>query len=96
MNTYQADMAVFGSDFMNESNVKVITSYFGALCIFAGALLRPVRGAISDKIGGVKSLYIFFSSIVVLTFISAFIALPFWATILVMFLIMANLGMTNG
>jgi NNP family nitrate/nitrite transporter-like MFS transporter len=96
MNTYQADMAAFGSDFMNESNVKVIAGYFGALCIFAGALLRPVGGAIADKMGGVKSLYIFFSSIVVLAFISAFIALPFWAAILVMFLIMANLGMANG
>jgi NNP family nitrate/nitrite transporter-like MFS transporter len=96
MNTYQADMAAFGTDFMNESNVKVIAGYFGALCIFAGALLRPVGGAIADKMGGVKSLYIFFSSIVVLASISAFIALPFWAAILVMFLIMANLGMANG
>ena len=96
MNTYQADMAAFGTDFMNEGNVKVIAGYFGALCIFAGALLRPVGGAIADKMGGVKSLYIFFSSIVVLASISAFIALPFWAAILVMFLIMANLGMANG
>lgn len=96
MNTYQADMAAFGTDFINESNVKVIAGYFGALCIFAGALLRPVGGAIADKMGGVKSLYIFFSSIVILSCISAFIALPFWAAILVMFLIMANLGMANG
>lgn len=96
MNTYQADMAAFGTDFMNEGNVKVIAGYFGALCIFAGALLRPVGGAIADKMGGVKSLYIFFSSIVVLAFISAFVALPFWAAIVVMFLIMANLGMANG
>lgn len=96
MNTYQADMSAFGTDFMNESNVKVIAGYFGALCIFAGALLRPVGGAIADKMGGVKSLYIFFSSIVVLAAISAFVALPFWAAILVMFLIMANLGMANG
>jgi len=96
MNTYQADMSAFGTDFMNEGNVKVIAGYFGALCIFAGALLRPVGGAIADKMGGVKSLYIFFSSIVVLAAISAFIALPFWAAILVMFLIMANLGMANG
>lgn len=96
MNTYQADMSAFGTDIMNESNVKVVAGYFGALCIFAGAMLRPVGGAVADKMGGVKSLYVFFSMIVVLSALSAFIALPFWAAIVVMFLIMANLGMANG
>ncbi len=96
MNTYQADMSAFGIDVMNEENVKVIAGYFGALCIFAGAMLRPVGGAVADKMGGIKSLYIFFGMIVVLSFISAFIKLPFWAAIMVMFLIMANLGMANG
>lgn len=96
MNTYQADMSAFGSDMINEANVKVVAGYFGALCIFAGAILRPVGGAVADKMGGVKSLYVFFSMIVVLSSLSAFIALPFWAAIVVMFLIMANLGMANG
>ncbi|MDO9305267.1 MAG: MFS transporter [Sulfuricurvum sp.] len=96
MNTYQADMSAFGIDVMNEENVKVIAGYFGALCIFAGAMLRPVGGAVADKMGGIKSLYIFFGMIVVLSLISAFIKLPFWAAIVVMFLIMANLGMANG
>ncbi|MGD9717165.1 MAG: nitrate/nitrite transporter [Sulfuricurvum sp.] len=96
MNTYQADMSAFGIDVMDEGNVKVIAGYFGALCIFAGALLRPVGGAIADKMGGVKSLYVFYSSIIVLSLISAFVSLPFWAAIVVMFLIMANLGMANG
>jgi NNP family nitrate/nitrite transporter-like MFS transporter len=34
--------------------------------------------------------------IVILSMISTFVALPFWAAISVMFLIMANLGMANG
>lgn len=96
MNTYQADMSAFGLNVMDESNVKVIAGYFGALCIFAGALLRPVGGAVADKMGGIKSLYVFYGSIVVLALISAFVTLPFWAAIVVMFLIMANLGMANG
>lgn len=96
MNTYQADMASFGLNVMDEGNVKVIAGYFGALCIFAGALLRPVGGAIADKMGGIKSLYVFYGSIIVLALISAFVSLPFWAAIVVMFLIMANLGMANG
>jgi len=96
MNTYQADMSAFGLDVFNEPNVKVIAGYFGALTIFAGAVLRPVGGAIADKMGGIKSLYIFFGAIVVLSVLNATLALPFWIAIAVLFFIMANLGMANG
>ncbi|MBT8348248.1 MAG: MFS transporter, partial [Sulfurovum sp.] len=58
--------------------------------------LRPVGGAIADKIGGIRSLYIFLTSVAVLIFLNAFIALSFWIAIIVMFLIMASLGMANG
>nr|WP_321268318.1 MFS transporter [uncultured Sulfurimonas sp.] len=96
MNTYQADMSAFGVDVFNEENVKVIAGYFGALCIFAGAILRPVGGAIADKLGGIKSLYVFFGLVSLLAILNATITLPFWFAILVLFLIMANLGMANG
>lgn len=96
MSTYQADMSAFGQDFLNESNVKVVAGYFGALCIFAGAILRPVGGAVADRLGGIKSLYIFFGSIAFLAVLNASTTLPFGVAILVLFLIMANLGMANG
>ena len=96
MSTYQADMSAFGTDILNEENVKVVAGYFGALCIFAGAILRPVGGAIADKLGGVKSLYIFFGVVILLAILNASMALPFGIAILVLFLIMANLGMANG
>jgi NNP family nitrate/nitrite transporter-like MFS transporter len=96
MNTYQVDMAAIGMDWFNEGNVKVIAGYFGALTIFAGAILRPIGGGLADKHGGVKSLYIFFGLVMGLALINAFVTLPFWATIAVLFLIMANLGMANG
>ncbi len=96
MNTYQADMSSFGMHVFNEPNVKVIAGYFGALTIFAGAVLRPVGGAIADKMGGVKSLYIFFGVVILLAVLNAVIILPFWVAITVLFLIMANLGMANG
>ena len=96
MNTYQVDMAEIGKALLNEDNVKVVAGYFGALTIFAGALLRPVGGAIADKLGGVKSLYIFYGAVAILALIIAFVDLPFWAAIVVLFLIMANLGMANG
>ncbi|SFV50669.1 Nitrate/nitrite transporter [hydrothermal vent metagenome] len=96
MNTYQADMSALGISLLDENNVKVIAGYFGALTIFAGAVLRPVGGAVADKMGGIKSLYIFFGVVATLALINAFITLPFWLAIVVLFLIMANLGMANG
>ena len=96
MNTYSVDMGAFGLDVLDESNVKVIAGYFGALCIFAGAILRPVGGNIADKIGGVKALYYFYGVVAFLVIISATIKLPFFIAIFVLFLIMANLGMANG
>ncbi len=96
MNTYSVDMSAFGIEVFDEPNVKVIAGYFGALTIFAGAVLRPVGGSIADKMGGIKSLYIFFSVVATLAFVNAFIALPFWLAIVVLFFIMANLGMANG
>ena len=96
MNTYQVDMSAFGLDVLDEGNVKVIAGYFGALCIFAGAVLRPVGGAVADKIGGVRSLYYFYGLVALLAIINATITLPFGIAILVLFLIMASLGMANG
>ena len=96
MNTYSVDMNSFGTDILNEGNVKVIAGYFGALCIFAGAVLRPVGGNIADKIGGVKALYFFYGIVFILVVISALVKLPFALAIFVLFLIMANLGMANG
>ena len=96
MNTYQADMSSFGINVFNEPNVKVIAGYFGALTIFAGAVLRPVGGNIADKIGGVKALYFFYGAVAPLVTLTALVQLPFYVAILVLFLIMANLGMANG
>jgi len=96
MNVYQVDMSNFGLTYLNESNVKVIAGYFGALCIFAGALLRPVGGAIADKMGGVKSLYIFYGVVAVMAIVNAYFVNNLYLAILVLFIIMSFLGMANG
>ena len=96
MNTYQIDMSAFGHDILGEENVKVVAGYFGAICIFAGAVLRPVGGGIADKLGGVKSLYIFFGAVTLLAVLNATVVNSFYIAIFVLFLIMANLGMANG
>ena len=96
MAIYFDEMEVFGLEVLGEENIHVVAGYFAAFCIMSGALLRPVGGAIADRIGGIKSLYIFLTSVAVLIFINAFIGLSFGFAIFVMFLIMANLGMANG
>jgi len=96
MAMYFDEMEVFGLEVLGEENIHVVAGYFAALCIMAGALLRPIGGTIADRIGGIKSLYYFLTSVIVLIFINTFIPLPFWLDISVMFLIMANLGMANG
>ena len=96
MNTYQMDMSAFGLEVFDEPNVKVIAGYFGALTIFAGAVLRPVGGGIADKIGGVKALYFFYGAVAVLVTLLALVKLPFFVAIAVLFFIMASLGMANG
>jgi NNP family nitrate/nitrite transporter-like MFS transporter len=96
MAMYFDEMEEFGIEVLGEDNIHVVAGYFAAFCIMAGALLRPVGGAIADRIGGIRSLYIFLSSVTVLIFINAFISLSFWFAIIIMFLIMANLGMANG
>ncbi|CAA6818876.1 MAG: Nitrate/nitrite transporter [uncultured Sulfurovum sp.] len=96
MNTYSVDMEAFGLDILDESNVKVVAGYFGALCIFAGAVLRPFGGTVADRIGGIKALYFFYGMVALMVIITATIELPFFLAIFVLFLIMANLGMANG
>lgn len=96
MNTFPGEMTEFGKVWLDEENVKVTAGYFAALCIFAGAILRPVGGAVADRFGGVKSLYAFFGSVLALTLFNAFVVQDFYLAIGVLFLTMAMLGMANG
>ena len=94
--TYPEEMKELGLAWFSEDNIKVMAGYLGALCVFAGTILRPIGGAIADKIGGVKALYIFFSIVTVMVIVNATVTLPFTLVILVFFITMANLGMANG
>ncbi len=96
MNVYKPEMAEIGLKLLGESNVKVVAGYFGALCIFAGAMLRPVGGAVADRLGGVKSLYIFYGVVAAMAILNATLVESFYTAIVVLFVIMAFLGMANG
>ena len=94
--TYPEEMKELGLAWFSEENIKVMAGYLGALCVFAGTILRPIGGAIADKIGGVKALYIFFSIVTAMVIVNATVTLPFTIVIVVFFITMANLGMANG
>jgi len=73
-----------------------VAGYFTAACVFAGSLMRPIGGAVADRIGGIKSLSVMyvgaalFIGIVSLGLSSQYLAL------LVFALAMLCLGMGNG
>jgi NNP family nitrate/nitrite transporter-like MFS transporter len=94
--TYPQEMEALGLSWFSEESLKITAGYIAALCVFAGTVLRPIGGAIADKIGGIKALYIFFIIAVVMVSINALVTLPFTVVILVFFITMANLGMANG
>ena len=96
MNTYADDLLEFGKTYLNEENIKVVAGYIGAALIFAGAVLRAVGGSFADKHGGVKALYIFYGVVAIGAAIIGFFKLPFYAALIVIAIIMANLGMANG
>jgi len=96
MNQYSTDMSMFGLEYLGEENVRVVAGYFGAICIFAGAVLRPIGGHLADRLGGVKSLYFFYGAVVFLAIFNVMFVTDFYLAIFILFLIMANLGMANG
>ncbi|MEC4592213.1 MULTISPECIES: nitrate/nitrite transporter [Nitrospirillum] len=83
--------------FNDQYGLSPITAgYFTAACVFAGSLVRPIGGAVADRIGGVRSLTVMYtiaaSALVVVSF-----ALPqAWMALAVFVVAMLALGMGNG
>lgn len=74
---------------------KVSAGNFTALCVFAGSFLRPIGGYLADRFGGTKMLMVLFvSASLGLTGVS--MMPPLWLATILLFLIMACLGMGNG
>jgi NNP family nitrate/nitrite transporter-like MFS transporter len=74
----------------------VIAGFFTAACVFAGSFIRPVGGALADRVGGVRTLtVVYLLAAVGLIAFSFHQANPYVALVLVMFSMMA-LGAGNG
>lgn len=70
--------------------------YFTAACVFAGSLVRPLGGAVADRIGGIRSLTaMYIGAASLLAIVSTGLANA-WAALGVFVLAMLSLGMGNG
>jgi MFS transporter, NNP family, nitrate/nitrite transporter len=82
----------FKSDF---SLAPVHAGDLAALCTAAGALLRPVGGAIADRIGGIRSLYRFYT-VAGLALVSAAMGHQLLFNLVMLVIASGSLGMANG
>ena len=68
---------------------------FAALCTFLGAVARPVGGAVADRLGGIRSLYVFYAIAAACLLVGALVHVLALNTLL--FAIASGaLGMANG
>jgi NNP family nitrate/nitrite transporter-like MFS transporter len=74
----------------------VVAGYFTAACVFAGSMVRPVGGALADRIGGVKALSFLYTSAAVMLTIVSFHLPQAWMALVFFVLGMLSLGMGNG
>lgn len=68
---------------------------YAAMCTFAGAVLRPVGGAIADRFGGIRALLIFYS-LATVGLVAAAFTHHLQGNLALFLLISGALGMANG
>jgi NNP family nitrate/nitrite transporter-like MFS transporter len=70
--------------------------YFTAACVFAGSLVRPIGGAVADRIGGIKSLSAMYILAAIFLAVVSVGLQQAWSALLFFVLAMLSLGMGNG
>jgi NNP family nitrate/nitrite transporter-like MFS transporter len=88
-----ASLLIYFSSEFSLSAVKA--GEMAALCTLVGALGRPVGGAIADRLGGIRSLYIFYS-VAALSLTLAALTQSLWVCAAGFFLASGAFGMANG
>ncbi len=74
----------------------VTAGYFTAACVFAGSMMRPIGGALADRIGGVRSLtFLYIITAVALAAVS-FRPAQSWVALALFVVGMLALGTGNG
>jgi NNP family nitrate/nitrite transporter-like MFS transporter len=74
----------------------VLAGFFTAGCVFAGSFIRPVGGAVADRVGGIKTLTVVFL-LAAVGLIAAGLHMPsHWVALGVILFSMMALGVGNG
>lgn len=83
--------------FNSEYGLTAVTAgFFTAACVFAGSMLRPVGGALADRIGGVRTLSIMYVVAAAALVIVSFGLSDVRSVLAVVIVGMGALGMGNG
>jgi NNP family nitrate/nitrite transporter-like MFS transporter len=87
INTFFVDQYDF-----NKATVGLATALF----IVAGSLVRPIGGAMADKLGGIRMLTVLYSTVILSALGIGLLITNMWVTFALLFVLMASLGMGNG
>ncbi len=83
--------------FNDQYGVSPVTAgYLTAACVFAGSLVRPIGGAVADRVGGVRSLTTMYMIAATFLVIVSFGMPNYWVAAGVFICAMLALGMGNG
>ena len=74
----------------------VVAGYFTAACVFAGSLVRPIGGALADRIGGIRVLSVLYTVAACMLTLASFHLPEAWMALTVFVVGMLALGMGNG
>ncbi|MEQ1838030.1 MAG: nitrate/nitrite transporter [Candidatus Nitrotoga sp.] len=74
----------------------VVAGYFTAACVCAGSLVRPLGGAVADKIGGIRTLQTMYVLAALFLFILSLGLENSYAALTITVCAMLSLGMGNG
>jgi MFS transporter, NNP family, nitrate/nitrite transporter len=74
----------------------VTAGYFTAACVFVGSLVRPVGGALADRIGGIRTLSIMYALAAVMLVVVSFHPASVYLALVLFACAMLAFGMGNG
>ncbi len=74
----------------------ISAGYATAACVFAGSMVRPLGGALADRIGGIKTLSMVYLAAAALLVVISSAPISFATMFPLFFLVMAVLGLGNG
>jgi NNP family nitrate/nitrite transporter-like MFS transporter len=83
--------------FNSEYGLSPVTAgYFTAAAVFAGSLVRPIGGALADRVGGIRALSIMYIVAAVALAVVSLRLPQAWMALVVFIIGMLALGMGNG